>query len=136
MKQPPTILEGRKKYTFKSSVDGISVPVTANSLEEAIILARKIDPSINFSHLWSEGDVLVEPRDGRKNIGDHDQNLIPGRDGRSSSHVVGTEPVSPEKPRRIIPQREGRKAGWFKESPGANVGEVRRVSPREGRKLT
>ena len=105
----------RKKFTFKSPQSGISVPVVADSFEEAIQKAQKADPSVTKDHLISDQDGFrVSPRDGRKLETDNRKNRIPPRSGRSASHVSGQEISSPEKPRRLIPGRDRRNAGWFK----------------------
>ena len=105
----------RTKFTFRSPQSGISVPVVADSFEEAIQKAQKADPSVTEDHLVSNQDGFrVSPRDGRKLETDNQKTRIPSRSGRSASHVSGQEVKSPEKPRRLIPDRNNRNASWFK----------------------
>ena len=105
----------RKKFTSKSPQSGISVPIVADSLEEAIQNAHKADPSVTADDLISDQDGFrVPPRDGRKLETDNRKNRIPPRSGRSASHVSGEGTSSSEKPRRLIPGRNRRSTSWFK----------------------
>ena len=106
----PTVLENRKTYIFRSS--GITVPATASSLESALIQVQKTDPAITLNDLVEEKDGhITDQREGRRLTGENNKKIAP-RDGRkltgpsNPTNVVGAAPR--------IPDREGRRADWFK----------------------